>query len=141
MKSLYALLRERCGLSIREAAEFHAVPVNTVTKWSSGDRNAPPGVVAELRELYATIEDIADEAVAAVDQAKSEQGSPPEAVELGLASDDYEAQQLGLPCVGAHAAAVGLAAISIDDSVVIVPRGSTPASAAAADANDGARRR
>lgn len=141
MKSLYALLRDRCGLSIREAAAFHDVPVNTVTKWSSGDRNAPPGVIAELRDLYAVIEKIADQAIAAINQAEEAQGSPPETIELGLASDDYEARQLGVPCVGAHAAAIGLVAISIDDPVVVVPRGSTASTAAAADVRDGARRK
>lgn len=141
MKSLYAMLRERCGLSIREAAAFHDVPVNTVTKWSSGARTAPPGVIAELRSLYETIEDVADRAVAGIDEAKEAQGSPPETIELGLASDDYEAQQLGLPSAGAHAAAVGLVAISIDDPVVIVPCGATAATAAAADVNDGVRRK
>lgn len=136
MKSLYALLRERCGLSIREAAEFHSVPVNTVTKWSSGDRNPPPGVIAELRELYERIEAAADELIQAAEEA-----GPEVEIEIGLASDDYEAQSIGWPCVGAHAAAIGLAAIYVDNPVIVVPRGSTVITAAAADTHDNMLRR
>ena len=55
MKPLYCLLRDRCGLTITEAAEFHRTSRNTVTKWSSGGRNPPDGVVVELQELYRLI--------------------------------------------------------------------------------------
>lgn len=56
MKPLYALLRERCGLSIREAAAFHDVSENTVVSWSAGRRNPPESIAAELRALYRQIE-------------------------------------------------------------------------------------
>jgi hypothetical protein len=63
-------------------------------------------------------------------------------IELGLASDDAEAKSIGWPCVGAQAAALGVGAALIDNPVTIVPRGSTAATAAAADRHDrrGSRR-
>lgn len=124
--SLYKLLRERCGLSLREAAAFHDVPIDTVTAWSSGRRRAPDGVIHELRELYDKIETAAYEAVEAI-------GDDTADVELGLASDDDEARSLGWPCVGTQGASLGLTAALIDNPVTIVARGATVASAAAAD--------
>lgn len=131
MTSLYALLRERCGLSLREAADLHGVSHDSVVSWSSGRRRPPAGVIAELRALYERIETAADQIVAMAEDA----GADVE-IELGIASDDTEARSIGWPCVGAHAAALGIAAATIDNPVVIVPRGTTPATAAAADRHD-----
>lgn len=135
MTTLYALLRDRCGLSIREAAEFHRASANTVTKWSNGDRNAPPGAIEELRTLYEQIE-IAADRVAEM----TEEIPPDDVVELCVVSDDHEAQSLGWPCVGAQAAAMGLAAITIANPVRVVGYGAAQATAAAGDAHDRARR-
>lgn len=129
MKSAYGLLRERCGLSLKEAATFHHVPLDTATAWSSGRRRAPDGVIQELRDLYDRIENAAHQAVELI-------GDDTADVELGIASDDVEAQSLGWPCVGAQAASLGLVAAYLDSAVVIIPRGSTVATAGAADAHD-----
>ena len=86
-KPMYYLLRERCGLSISEASDFHNTSLNTVKKWSSGDRNPPEGIIAELRGLYRQIEAMA---------ALIEAGKP--------------ATARNLP-PGAQDAAIGLAAI------------------------------
>ena len=56
MKPLYALFRERCGLSISEAAEYHGVSENSIKSWCSGRRAPPDGVLNELRTLYSRIE-------------------------------------------------------------------------------------
>jgi len=56
MKPLYALFRERCGLSISEAAEYHGVSESSVKSWCSGRRVPPDGVLNELRLLYGRIE-------------------------------------------------------------------------------------
>jgi len=60
-------------------------------------------------------------------------------VEIGIAVDDIEAQCLGWPCVGTHRAVirnvVELAPEEIKHRIVIVPRGSTPATAATSDAH------
>ena len=63
------------------------------------------------------------------------EGQPAE-IEIGLASDDHEAQSLGWPCVGAHLAVIRRMWEAMPDvRVSVVPRGSTPAAAAAADAH------
>lgn len=131
MISLYGLLRERCGLSLREAAEFHRVATDTVTSWSAGRRMAPAGVLSELRDLYEKIDTAADQLIALA--AKND---PETEIEVGLASDDHEARSLGWPCVGAQAASIGLAAAYMDNPIRVVPRGMTLASAAGADVHD-----
>jgi DNA-binding transcriptional regulator YiaG len=83
MTSVYDLLRRRCGLSQQEAADFHKAALGTVKSWCSGRRNAPEGVLAELRTLYAQIERAARN----------------------------DARLAKLPCQGAQDAARGLAAI------------------------------
>jgi len=117
VKTAYALLLDRCGLSQREAAAIHGVRLDTVKSWSAGRNPTPAGAVEELRALYARIERAAGEALALIE------GAPPEGeVELGLAGDDHEAQSLGWPCVGAHAAVLGLVAARARRPVRIVPR-------------------
>jgi hypothetical protein len=126
----FALLCNRCGLSLREAADFLGVRQDTVRSWSIGRRGAPASAIEELRALYAKIERAAGEAVA---MARKARGAT---IELGIAADDHEARSLGWPCVGAQAASLGLVAARLGASVVIVPRGSTGATAAAADIHE-----
>ncbi len=132
MITAYALLLDRCGLSHREAADFHGVRHDTVKSWSAGRNPTPDGVIAELRDLYARIER------AAADQLKLIKKQRPAIIELGLAADDHEAQSRGWPCVGAQAACYGIIAARTQQIVRIVPAGSTPATALAADMHDAA---
>lgn len=88
-------------------------------------------MIAELRSLYAKIEKAATEALAVIAVAPGEV----DVIELGVSADNHEAQSLGWPCVGAHAAVLGLVAARCGQPVRIVPRGSTVATAAAADAH------
>jgi hypothetical protein len=130
--TLYGLLLQRCGLSHREAAALHGVRLDTVASWSAGRRGAPAGAIAELRALYRQVEAAAARVLAAIDAVE---GDAPDMIELGLSADDHEAQALGWPCVGAHAAVLGIVAARTDRQVRIVPRGTTLATAAAADAH------
>lgn len=132
MTTEFSLLTQACGLSHREAAEFLGVRIDTVKSWSAGRNPAPDGVLDELRGLAARI----DRAVAEALRTIREASPPPDDVEIGVASDDYEAQSLGWPCVGAHRQVAARIAAACPYSVHIVPRGSTPASAAAADAHE-----
>jgi transcriptional regulator with XRE-family HTH domain len=126
----YDLLRRRCGLSQAEAAAFHGVRLDTIKSWCSGRNRPAAAVLAELRSLHARIERVAAEALAAID------GAPDaEQIELGFAADDHEAQALGWPCVGAQAASLGLVLARCDRPIRLVPRGSTLATAAAAEAH------
>lgn len=130
----YAALCAACGLSLREAADFNRVRLDTAKSWSSGRNGAPAGALQELAELRNLIEEAADQVV---DRTLAMAPAPP-VVELGLASDDHEARSLGWPCVGTHRVLLGCVAsglIVAGLDVVIVPRGSTPATAGAADAH------
>lgn len=126
----FALLCGVCGLSHREAANLLSVRIDTVKSWSSGRNPTPDGALAELRALARRIDRAAAEALALIAEQR-----PPD-IELGYAVDDHEAQSLGWPCVGAQAAAFGRIVAGIPDGVRVTfaPRGSTPGTAAAADA-------
>lgn len=75
------------------------------------------------------------EAADQVDDLVASRSEQPEIIELGVASDDHEAQTLGWPTATAHAMTLAIvAARLIGDglTVEIVPRGSTVATAGAA---------
>lgn len=136
MTTTFSLLLSRCGLSHREAADHLGVRPDTVRSWSCGRNPTPSGVIAELRALYHAIEIAAARHVAEIEWLIAWQR--PESVEIGLAATDAEARArpIGLPCVGAHAALIGLVAARLDVPVVVVPRGSSPASRAAKRAHE-----
>lgn len=59
----------------------------------------------------------------------------PDEIEIGYPADDHEAQSLGWPCVEAWAAMAARVLAASDTRIRLVPRGSTPGTAAAADAH------
>ena len=135
--TLLSAIRKGCGLSQREAAQFLGVSIDSMKSWESGRRQVPAGVLREFRHLAQQQQRAAEEALAAWDES-----GRPDVIELGLASDDYEAQSLGWPCVGAQLAAFRRLWELLPDGVQvsIVPRGSTIATAAAIEARaDNAR--
>jgi transcriptional regulator with XRE-family HTH domain len=132
------LLLSLSGLSQREAAEFLSVSASSVDKMSRGTRSTPPGIIDEMKLLIAAQDRAAAEALAEIKKIRRAK-NPPDAIEIGYPADDHEARALGWPCVGAWC---GMAARVVAGSSVqarLVPRGSTPATAAAADAHDAAR--
>lgn len=122
----FALLCQACGLSQREAADLLNVSPSSVDKMSRGIRSAPEGVLAELRSLHAAIRRASEEAFQALSSAPVGME-----IEIGYPADDHEAQALGFPCVGAWRAMCAGAIARVPHRVVLVPRGSTPAAAAA----------
>lgn len=103
---------------------------DTMKAWCAGKNPTPPGILAELRALHARIERAAAEALATLSEA------PPDAViELGHAADDHEAQSLGWPGLGAQLAMLGIVVARLGRPARLVPRGSTIATAAAAEAH------
>ena len=142
MTTEFALLTDICGLSTREAADMFEVRRDTAKSWSSGRGGryqAPPQVLDALVALAASLDRAAREAVAVIDQQTKEHDAP-DIVELGLASDDHEAQQLGLPAVGAHRALLArVVALGRAKGYhfQIVPRASTVPTAAAAQNREG----
>jgi hypothetical protein len=125
----YLLLMQACGLSQREAAELRNVRVDTVKSWCTGRNNAPQAAVDQLRDLYGRLVETAGNAVEAIEAMAGD--SP---VEIGYPADDHEARALGMPCVGAWRAMAAMVVAEMHCPVRLVPRGSTPSTAAAMDA-------
>src|SRR5882724_3088434 len=97
MASVYNLLRETCGISQAEAAEFvHEARLDSVKSWCSDRRPAPAGVVRELKELARKI-NTAGAAYAA--HLKSLNATQP--INIGIPHDELDARHCGFPSVGA----------------------------------------
>jgi hypothetical protein len=131
--TLFSLLVQACGLSHREAADILRVRPDTVKSWSSGRNRTPDAVLEELAALAARIEKATAEALAQIETAAAQHGVPAE-IELGVASDDAEAQFIGWPCVGAQTACLALVVargIKRGYRFRVIPRRSTVATAAA----------
>ncbi len=129
----YRLLLSRVGLSQADAATLHQVRLDTIKSWCAGRARAPVGVIAELRTLYARQKNAAAEALQMI-------AERPEVsqIELGYAADDHEAQTMGWPCASAQWASLGMIAAGTDRQITLAPRGTTVATAAAADARESA---
>lgn len=138
MNNQFALLLHTCGLSHREAAELLNIRPDTVKSWAAGRRNCPDAVLADLAAIADSIDRAAEQTIDQIDSVAAAKGAP-ETIELGIASDDHEAQSLGWPTVSVQRAMLGLVlgrGIAMGYRFAIVPRGSTPSTAAAADAHD-----
>ncbi len=136
----FALLINLAGLSHREAAGFCSVRLDTVRSWSIGRNKSPARVIDDLRALIATQERVAAQALMRLAEMTAEHGEP-EGLTLGYPADDHEARGLGFPCVGAWAAMAARVVAASPVPVELVPRGSTLATAAAADAHEKKPRR
>ena len=123
----FALLSSLAGLSHREAAEFLGVRLDTAKSWASGRNGCRAEVLGELRGLIALQERAARETLALIAADDSD------VIEIGFPTDDAEAASLGWPGVGAWAAMAARVVAGTDRAVRLVPRGSTVATAAAAD--------
>jgi hypothetical protein len=132
----YSVLISYAGLSHREASDFHKVRLDTVKSWSSGRNHVPEGAIDELIDLINMQDQIANSALLRIYVLATENGTP-ETIELGYPADDHEAQTLGWPCVGAWRAMAARVIAKSTHPVRLVPRGSTPATAAAIDEREG----
>ena len=128
----FKLLMDLCGLSIREAADYLGVRLDTAKSWSADRRTCPESVLDDLRTLASRQATAAEQALAVL----ASHSTAPDEIELGYPVDDHEAKTLGWPCIGAWK---GMAARFVAGSpvrVIMVPRGSTVATAAAIDARE-----
>jgi hypothetical protein len=92
----FALLLDRCGLSIGEAAQFLDVRPDTIKSWSSGRRTPPPDAVAQLCGLYDRIERAAGALVAAGRDVPGPLSVPRDMIPEGLPSRGAADAALGL---------------------------------------------
>ncbi len=113
----FSILTRLAGLSLREAAEFHKVRLDTAKSWSSGRNECPARVLDELRGLI----DRQENSAAFWTPRK---GS---AIFLDEPGNDAEAQSLGWPCVGAWGAMAGRV-LAKSHRAVIVRRDAAQAS-------------
>ena len=124
--SLYALLIDASGLSNAEAAGVHSVNLRTVERWVSGKATAPAGVLIELAELIGKQSETMAQALAIIDEQDAGNPGAEDAVVLGLARSNAEAQTLGWPTRSAQARMIGALAAHIlldERSVEITDRG------------------
>lgn len=139
MLTTFKSLCQSCGLTMSEATAFLDVREGTARAWWLGNRTCPQSVHDDLLNLYRIIDQAAQAAADFIMQQKNENVAAPEMIELGIASDDHEAQTLGFPCIGAHGAVLRRVIESLPDDLalrcIIVPRGATPATAAAIEAH------
>ena len=128
--TLFSAILKLSGLSIREAAAFLSVRPDTVKSWSAGRNPVPAGVMDQMHGLLGKQEKAAGEGLALWE----EKGCPAQ-MEFGGATDDHEARSLGWPSVGAQMAAFSRLweMVHGECDIILSPRGSTMATAAAAD--------
>lgn len=138
----YRLALRLSGLSLQQAGGFHDVRRSSVEHWAQGRRRVPPDILAQIHDLIHRQMRAAIEGAETIRQLL-EREPDTEAIDLARPTDDHEAQSLGFPTLSAWDAMAGmiLALLPLDTAarVVVVPRGSTPSTAAAADAHDRAR--
>lgn len=118
----FAILADRCGLSQREAADFHKVRLDTVKSWCAGRNAAKPSVLAELRALHGVIVAAAENLAKSNERLLEQQRRRdllPRGIVFGLAETDDVARAYGFPSRGPYMAAVGLALLQLPDDVAI----------------------
>lgn len=127
MTNVYNLLREACGVSQAEAAEFvHDTRLDSVKSWCSDRRTAPQGVINDLQRLARQIQK------AGTDYAEFlKRHNEGDIYIIGLPSDEQDARACGFPSVSAQmrAIAVAISLLPDDSEIRMVERvrGAIPA--------------
>lgn len=126
MTNVYNVLREACGISQAEAAEFHSTRLDSVKSWCTGRRSAPQGVISDLQKLARRIQ------TAGMDHAELlKRMTKGDVYFIGISYDERDARALGFPSMSAQMRAVAIAISQLpDDSEVRIVervRGHTPA--------------
>ena len=120
MSSVYNLLRESCGLSQSEAADFiHEVRLDTVKSWSSDRRPAPQFAVNQLQSLLRTIRDAGEQFAKEL-----KMRSKGKVFIIGHAHDDDDARVCGFPSFSAqmHSIAIAISLLPDDAEIRLTPR-------------------
>ena len=105
MTTVYNLLREACGVSQAEAAEFvHKTRLDSVKSWCSDRRTAPQGVINDLQKLAREIQNAGTDYAALLKTT-----SKGDVYVIGLPSDEQDARLCGFPSIGAQMRAIAVA--------------------------------
>jgi len=127
MTNVYNLLREACGISQAEAAEFvHGTRLDSVKSWCSDRRTAPQGVINDLQKLAREIQNAGINYAALLK--KTNKG---DVCVIGLPKDEKDARTCGFPSIGAQMRAIAVAISHLPDAseirMVERVRGAIPA--------------
>jgi hypothetical protein len=114
MASVYNLLREACGLSQSEAADFHETRLDSIKSWCSDRRSAPIGVINELQELMRDVDHAGEEFAALLKRI-----SRGNVFIVGLPIDDKDSTACGFPSPAAHLRAIAIAISRLPDDAEI----------------------
>jgi hypothetical protein len=125
--NVYNFLREACGISQAEAAEFvHGTRLDSVKSWCSDRRSAPQGVINDLQKLAREIYNAGADYAALIK--KTNKGG---VYFIGMASDERDARSCGFPSIGAQMRAIAVAISHLPENseirIVERVRGDTPA--------------
>lgn len=116
----FAAISTLAGLTLQEAGDLCGVRHDSARQWATGRRAAPPGAIDRLRDLIATQERVAAQTLAQIVARAQQHGARAE-IEIGYPADDYEAQSLGFPCVGAWGAMAARVIAAAPITVILVP--------------------
>lgn len=102
----FRLLATNCGLSLKDAAAFLAMPEATASAYWKGKRQAPPKAIRKLHALDRRIESLTMRLVAGIEDMLSDIAAKPKALKLKRITTDKAAQAYRLPCASCHEAVV-----------------------------------
>lgn len=129
--SVFRILAESTGLSLQEAADFLRADERTVRRWLEGE-NPPTETLTQMFTLIDRQARAAAESIRVI-EARLATAAMLAFIDLGISTDDHEAQSLGWPTASAHGAVIRRVVVTLPHSlrhlIRIVPRGSTIASA------------
>ncbi|GEC52279.1 hypothetical protein ABIF38_006441 [Bradyrhizobium japonicum] len=117
--SIYDLMRQRCGLSQAEAAEFQDVRLDTIKSWCSGRRPAPQRAVDELRDLYRRIREAGEAYAHQVNRRGPRVDDAGARYQVAEPIDDADAIASGWPSKAACLAALGIAIATLPADVAL----------------------
>lgn len=120
--SVYDLLRQRCGLSQQDAANFHKTRIDTIKSWCSDRRTAPPGAIDELRDLYDDITDAGRELAEIVRLRPQTDDKGAVFYYVGTPLNEVDAVKSGFPCEGSCLAAVAIAVTMLARPAKLIPQ-------------------
>jgi hypothetical protein len=116
MTSVYNLLREACGISQAEAAEFHEARLDSVKSWCSDRRPAPIGAINQLQSLARRIRKSGHEFGNLLNSLVDELVP---SVTVYLPHDDADARAHGFPSTAAQLQAIAIAIALLPDDVEV----------------------
>jgi hypothetical protein len=124
LMNVYNFLRETCGISQAEAAEFHDARLDSIKSWCSDRRPAPAGVIREIRSLAKAIHEAGASYASVLKSLNDAKPFNKNVFEVGLPHDDRDARHCGFPSLSTTMRSLSVAILNLPDDAEIqmVPR-------------------